>query len=132
MAAPKITISEKKIQKCMKLLKISYDEAKQMLIDDAAIDAGQRMEFDLTPEEEKRAKKFANATEHKRTKTGKSSRAPSTTKIALIDFFFNALNSSENFQLENLIIEKPGKRINFTIGDKNYTLDLIQHNAPKE
>lgn len=132
MAAPKIAISEKRIQKCMELLNISYDEAKQMLIDDAKIDAGERMEFDLTPEEEKRAKKFANVTEYKQPKTRKNSRPPSATKIALIEFFFNALNGNNNFQAENIIIEKPGKRINFIIGDKSYTLDLIQHNVPKE
>ncbi len=50
----------------MKNLGFSDEEIKQVLADDKAIDQGKRMPFDLTPEEEKRAKKYANADEHKK------------------------------------------------------------------
>lgn len=50
----------------MKRLGFSDEEIAEVLADDKAIDQGKRMPFDLTPEEEKKAKKYANADEHKK------------------------------------------------------------------
>lgn len=50
----------------MKRLGFSDEEIAEVLADDKAIDQGKRMPFDLTPEEEKKVKKYANADEHKK------------------------------------------------------------------
>ena len=45
------------IQKMMKNLGLTEQEARELLADDAKVDKGQKMAFDLTPEQEKNAKK---------------------------------------------------------------------------
>lgn len=56
---------DKRIE-AMKNLGFSDEEIQQVLADDKAIDQGKRMPFDLSPEDEKKAKKYANADEHKK------------------------------------------------------------------
>ena len=41
------------IQKMMKNLGLTEQEARELLADDAKVDKGQKMAFDLTPEQEK-------------------------------------------------------------------------------
>ena len=48
------------LERIMKSLNCSKEEAEQILADDRAIARGERMEFALSPEAEKQAKKYAN------------------------------------------------------------------------
>ena len=57
---------DKEIDKLVDLLGCSIEEAKDILIADKKIDKGEKMDFDLSKEQEKQAKKFANATTHKK------------------------------------------------------------------
>ena len=54
-----MTNEDDRIDQIVDLLGCSIEEAKQVIADDKAIDKGERMSFDLTPEQEKRAKKYA-------------------------------------------------------------------------
>ena len=45
------------VQKMMKALGLTEQEARELLADDAKVDKGQKMDFDLTPEQEKESKK---------------------------------------------------------------------------
>lgn len=53
--------NEQKIAVMMKNLGITREEALQVIADDKAIDQGKRMEFDLTPEQEKATRKYRQA-----------------------------------------------------------------------
>ena len=53
-------------ERIMRILKVSEEEADEILEYDKRIDRGERVEYDLPPELEKMAKKFANVTTHKK------------------------------------------------------------------
>ena len=53
----------------------SDEQIAEMLEDDAAIDRGEKMEWDLSAEEHKKAMKNANADEHKKPAVYKIGRA---------------------------------------------------------
>lgn len=115
----------------MQGLKCSEEEAIEILEYDKCIDKGERMEYDLSPEQEKLAKKFANATEHKKPfvpKLDKRPRKENTTKKGIISDLFDFLTSQG---YENPTIKNAEREIEFYVGDTSYSITLIQHRAKK-
>jgi hypothetical protein len=123
---------EKRIDELVDLLGCSIVEAKQIIADDKAIDKGERMSFDLTPEQEKLAKKYANVREHKTPATykwDKRERKADTTKEGVIEQISQFLieNGYENVEITN-----KSKLIAFKIGEDNYEFNLIRKRKPKK
>jgi hypothetical protein len=121
----------KRIDELVDLLGCSIAEAKQIIADDKAIDKGERMSFDLTPEQEKLAKKYANVREHKTPATykwNKRERKADTTKEGVIEQISQFLieNGYESVEITN-----KSKLIAFKIGEDNYELDLKRKRKPK-
>jgi len=119
------------IEQLVDLLGCSIEEAKQVIADDKAIDKGERMSFDLTPEQEKQAKKYANVREHKAPATYKwntRERKADTTKEGVIEQISQFL--SEN-GYTNVEITNKSKLISFKIGEDTYELDLKRKRKPK-
>jgi hypothetical protein len=122
----------KRIDELVDLLGCSIAEAKQVIADDKAIDKGERMSFDLTPEQEKLAKKYANVREHKTPATykwDKRERKADTTKEGVIEQISQFLieNGYENVEITN-----KSKLIAFKIGEDNYEFNLIRKRKPKK
>jgi hypothetical protein len=122
---------DKRIDELVDLLGCSIAEAKQVIADDKAIDKGERMSFDLTPEQEKLAKKYANVREHKTPATykwDKRERKADTTKEGVIEQISQFLieNGYENVEITN-----KSKLIAFKIGEDNYEFNLIRKRKPK-
>ena len=61
-------MAETQKERIMRVLDVSAEEADEILNADKAIDRGERVPFDLSPEKEKLAKKFANVDTKKRKK----------------------------------------------------------------
>ena len=81
----------KKQIEAMQKLGFSEEEIKDIIATDEAIDKGERVYFDLSPEKEKEAKKFAKAGTRKAPTVykldnaeGKRSRKENPTKAAII------------------------------------------------
>lgn len=123
-------MEESQVQKLMRILNCSEEEAKQVLADDKAIDQGQRMSFDLSAEEEKKAKKYANTGTRKSSNTPKN-RKENPTKSGIIAEIFTFLTENSEFSLENVEITNKERQIAFKIGDTAYELTLIQKRKPK-
>ena len=126
-----MTNHEKEVDKIVDLLGCSIAEAEQILADDKAIDKGQRMSFDLSKEDEKKALKLANVKEHKKPATykwDKRERKADTTKEGVIQQIYDFLveNGYENVEITN-----KSKLIAFKIGDDNYEFNLIRKRKPK-
>lgn len=122
-----------RIDEIVDLLGCSIAEAKQIIADDKAIDKGERMSFDLTPEQEKQAKKYANVREHKRkTPTAYQwnarERKADTTKEGVIEQISQFLTENG---YENVEILNKSKLILFKIGEDTYELDLKRKRKPK-
>ena len=122
---------DSQVDKLVDLLGCSIEEAQDIIASDKAIDKGERMEFDLSKEKEKEAKKFANATTHKKPvayKFDKKEKKADATKEGVIEAIFNFLveNGYENCEILN-----KSKLIGFKIADDSYELDLKRKRKPK-
>lgn len=128
-------MAESQKERIMRLLNVSAEEAEAIMQSDRAIDRGERMEFDLSPEQEKLAKKMANVQEHKRPtvyKFDKRQRKENATKKGIIDFLHKILTENEEFSFENITITNKERQISFTIGENTYELTLVQKRQPKK
>lgn len=113
----------------MRKLGMSEDEIAQVLADDKSIDRGERMEFDLSAEAEKQAKKYANVGTRKTTgeKTERK-RKENPTKAAVIAEIANFLTENGYEMVE---ITNKERQIAFKIGENCYELTLVQKRKPK-
>ena len=120
-----------RVDEIVDLLGCSIKEAEQILRDDTAINKGERMSFDLSKEDEKKALKYANVKEHKKPMVlnlQKKERKADTTKEGVIQQIFDFLveNGYENVEILN-----KSKLISFKIGDDTYEFNLIRKRKPK-
>lgn len=122
-------MAETQIERIMRNLKCSREEAEQILADDKSIDRGERMEFDLSPEEEKQAKKYAN-TGTRQTNGAKTERKrkENPTKAAVIAEIAQFLTENGYDFVE---IPNKERQIAFKIGENSYELTLVQKRKPK-
>lgn len=117
-------MAETQIDRIMKNLRCSREEAESILAEDKRIDRGERVDFDLDPETEKRAKKFANAGT-RTAKEGKTARkAPENpTKEGIITAISNFLTENGYNSVE---ITNKTRQIAFVLNGKKYELTLIE------
>jgi uncharacterized protein Yka (UPF0111/DUF47 family) len=126
--------NETQKERIMRILKVSEEEADEILEYDKRIDKGERVEYDLSPELEKMAKKFANVTTHKKPMvldTKPRERKADDVKISLIESLFNHLNGNENIKCENVTITNKSKTISFVLNGETYEIDLKRKSTPK-
>lgn len=112
----------------LKRLGLSDMEAYDVIDCDREIDRGIRQEFDLSPEEEKKAKKYANATTKKRPPAynfPKKQKKSNPTKASIITELAKFLAEQSENACENIEITNKERIIGFTIGEQHYTLTLI-------
>ena len=105
---------------------------------DAAIDKGERVYFDLSAEEEKKAKKYANVETRKApvnyeldNTNGKRSRKENPTKAAIIEEIAHFLMENSENACENVEITNKERMIAFKCGENNYEITLTQKRKPK-
>ena len=122
-------MAEPQIQHIMRGLGCSQDEAMQILLADKAIDRGERMEFDLSPEAEKQAKKFANTgTRQVNGQKTERKRKENPTKATVIAELAQFLTENGYEMVE---ITNKERQIAFKIGENAYELTLVQKRKPK-
>ena len=130
----------------MKKLGYSDAEIQQMLADDKAVDRGQSMEWDLSPEEHKKAMKYANSDEKKKKtaengeKKGKTAynldatgkkKKENPTKANIIALLATILTENGDFCAENVEITNKERQIAFVVGENAFELTLVQKRKPK-
>ena len=120
---------ETQVDRIMKNLRCSREEAEAILAEDKRIDRGERTDFDLDPQAEKLAKKYANAGT-RTTKGEKTARkAPENpTKEGVITAISNFLTENGYQSVE---ITNKTRQIAFTIGADAYEITLIAKRKPK-
>lgn len=117
------------IERIMKNLRCSRAEAEEILAEDRKIDRGEKVDFDLSAEDHKRAMKNANA--GTRTEKGeKTARKPkeNPTKEGVIAEIANFLTENGYNSVE---ITNKTRQIAFKIGEDAYELTLIAKRKPK-
>lgn len=122
---------EQAIEKHIKLLGCTREEAIDIIETDKIIDKGGRTQYDLSKEEEKLAMKISGVNERKAksadSKRGKV-RAENPTKADLIKFLFESLTE---YECQNLNILNKERQIAFSVGDNDYELTLVQKRKKK-
>ena len=123
------SMAETQVERIMRNLKCSKEEAEQIIADDKAIDRGERMSFDLSPEAEKQAKKFANTgtrqTNGQKTERKRKENPTKATIIAEIAQFLTE-NGYEMVEITN-----KERQIALKVGENAYELTLVQKRKPK-
>lgn len=122
-------MAETQVEKLMRVLKCSKEEAEQIIADDKAIDRGERMSFDLDPQVEKQAKKYANTgtrqTSGAKTERKRKENPTKATIIAEIAQFL-AENGYEFVEITN-----KERQIALKVGENAYEITLVQKRKPK-
>lgn len=121
---------ESQKEKLMRLLGISADDAEKVLAADKAIDRGEKMDFDLTPEQEKATRKYRTA-DRKEVREVKRERKENPTKAGIIAEISTFLLENSAFSPENVEILNKERQIAFKIGENSYELTLVQKRKPK-
>ena len=125
-------MAESQVERIMRNLKCSKEEAEQIIADDKAIDRGERMAFDLSPEAEKQAKKFANTgTRQTNGQKTERKRKENPTKANIIALLATILTENGDFSAENVEITNKERQIAFTVGENAFELTLVQKRKPK-
>lgn len=120
-----------RVDQLVDLLGCSIAEAISIVEADRKIDKGERVEFDLSKEDEKKALKMANVKEHKKPtvyKFDKRERKADTTKEGVIQAVYDFLVENGYADVE---ITNKSKLIAFKIGEDSYELDLKRKRKPK-
>lgn len=118
----------------MKVLDIPEAEAIQLVMDDKAVDKGEKL-FELSAEQKKVAKKYAGTGTKKRTvykfdTAKKKKENPVKQKIiAEIERF---LNENSEICAEMVQIINAERQIAFKIGENDYELTLVQKRKAKK
>ena len=117
--------TEKLIAKHMNLLKISREDAIQLIEDDKRIDKGEKL-FSLTPEQEKASKKARSAGRKPKTTvykfdTTKRKKPENKNKSDLISVITGALTE---YGAKNLELINPEREFTFTMDGTKYKIVL--------
>ena len=128
----------KKQIEAMQKMGLTEEEIADIIKSDEAIDKGERVYFDLDPEKEKEAKKFAKAGTRKAPTVykldnaeGKRSRKENPTKAGIIAEIAKFLAENSENACENVEITNKERQIAFKIGENCYEFTLVQKRKPK-
>lgn len=105
------------------LLGCSIAEAQSIIDHDTKIDKNLRTEYDLSKDQEKKALKYANVTEHKKPVKKNVQRKENATKKSIIEELCKVL---VELGYENISPVNDQKFIYFMCGKDIYTLNLTQ------
>jgi len=123
------------IEKMMKILGCSEEEARQLVADDAAIDKGEKL-FELSDEQKKASKKARSTGTKKRPtayKFEKRERKPNEVKRWIIDRLRILCEGWElNGDALDVKVTNIERTIDFNIDGRAFTLTLTEHRPPKD
>ena len=123
-------MAESQKEKLMRLLGCSEAEANDIIASDRAIDRGEKVAFDLTPEQEREVKKYRAVGTRKTDKTQPSERKrkENPTKATVIAEIAQFLieNGYESVEITN-----KERQIAFKVGENAYEFTLVQKRKPK-
>lgn len=115
-------IDENQLEKIMKNLELTKEEAMQVLLDDYEVDKMSNPNSDLSKEQQKNVKS-ATITHTRKGEKGKPKvRKANAEKGNIIDKVFNLLTQFT----ENCKIENAERQISFSIGENDYEFTLVQ------
>lgn len=119
-------------ERIMKILNVTAQEADEILAYDKLVEQGKPTPYDLSPEEEKKLRKYRQA-DRKPTnyKFTQRERKPNATKEGLVVEIATFLAENSGFDTKNVEITNKNREITFTVGEDTFTWTLVQKRRPK-
>ena len=133
-------MTETQIKKMMDTLKITREEAIDLIREDEEVDkmTMSEVDSDLTKEQKKAKKNATKTTGDKRKRAytfTKRERKPDEVKREIIETIAHNLDRAccgeDLVSPSNIQIVKPEKEITFKVGDDEYSVTLTKHRKPK-
>lgn len=125
-------MAETQKEKIMRILKVSPEEADEILAYDKAVDQGKPTEYDLPKAQEREVRRYRQADRAPTAyKFAPRERKPNATKGGLIAELFTFLTENSNFATKNVEITNGERQIAFQIGEDKFELTLVQKRKPK-
>lgn len=123
-------MAESQKEKLMRLLGCSEAEADDIIASDKAIDRGEKVDFDLTPEQQREVKKYRAVGTRKTDKTQPSERKrkENPTKATVIAEIAQFLTENG---YESVEITNKERQIAFKVDENAYEFTLVQKRKPK-
>ena len=117
-----------KVEKLMKKLDISKEDAEKLIIYDKMVDQNKPTPYDLTKEQQKIAKNYTKSG----TKTVKSAKtewkkAKDDEKSLIIEEIYTFLAENPSILAQNVEKVNAERQISFKIGENSYSLTLTKH-----
>lgn len=126
-------VDEKRIAMLMKKLDITREEALELEGYDADVNKGKKTQYDLTPEQEKVAKKMTHVTEYAKSASIKRERKPNELKEAIVAELANYLAEEAQGQVyEDVTVTNKSRMIAFSVNGKRFELALVEKREPKD
>lgn len=130
-------MAESQKEKLMRILECTAEEADDIIKSDKAIDQGEKMDFDLSPEKAKIAQKYAKTGVRKKPTvynfdTSSKKRKENPTKAAIIAELAKFLVENSENACTDVNITNKERQISFSIGSEQYELTLVQKRKPKK
>lgn len=126
-------VDEKRIAMLMKKLDITREEALELEGYDADVNKGKKTQYDLTPEQEKVAKKMTHVTEYAKSASIRRERKPNELKEAIVAELANYLAEEAQGQVyEDVTITNKSRMIAFSVNGKRFELALVEKREPKD
>ena len=123
-----LSLAQQKEVKRLCGLGMTEAEAVETVLYDDEVEHGRPTEFDLTPEQEKVAKKYTAVGTKKRTNYTftKRERKPNEAKRELIEILRQTLAEMDNVKVSNI-----ERQIDFDFEGEQFSVTLTQHRKPK-
>ena len=119
---------DRRIEAIMAMCDCSYAEAEFAVMEDEQIEHGERLDWELTVEEERELRKANKLSVERKTSSKRqpSQRLPNPTKRDIIDKIKDALIST----YPNTTVSNPEKTIEIEVGEERYSIDLRKRRSP--
>jgi hypothetical protein len=126
-------IKEDQVKLLMDKLKVNRIEAIDILKYDDQVNKGKPTEYDLTPDQMSNVHNLLRRVEHANAKGGKHTMKQNVEKEDTIYSLANFLvQNTTQHPYDNVIMTNKSREITFSIGEKDYTLTLIEKRRPKK
>ena len=123
-----VNIPNEWIHKQCEILDISIDEAVEMYLSDVGAIANE--EQNALDEKAKKVKVNHGAESIKERKKVERKREPNELKRAIIYTLLHSIASMP--EVENATMTNVEKYIDFSVGDRTFTINLVEHRKPKK
>lgn len=126
-------IKEEQLQLLMNKLNITREEAMDVARYDEQVNKGKATPYDLTDEQMNNVHKLLRKVDHVNARGMKHVMKQNVEKEDTIYALANFLTQDDSkYCYDNVIITNKSREISFSIGEKDFTLTLIEKRKPKK